>query len=155
MKLKDIQNTNCVIWFDDSRKLRKFLVTNNISVLGLVDDNDRFLCFFDTSKALTLDNLLESQKNWPRYHHVEIESEKDPVAEKQPVITKDSDVVVLFCNLVAILCVYLSKLIIDVHVLNNYQKTMLMFACGLIMVVVAIVDIDHFDMLGKINKKKE
>jgi hypothetical protein len=154
MKLKDIEKTNCVILFTDSIRLRKFVVDRNIPVLGGVDDDDRFLCFFATSRPITLDALVESQIDWPRYHHLDIESETKPVAEKEPAITKDSDVVVLFCNIVAILCVYLSKLIIDVHALTNYQKSILMFVCGLIMVVVVIIDIDHFDMLGKVKQKK-
>ena len=154
MKLKDIQKTNCVLSFSDSIRLRKFLVERNISVLGGVDDGDKFLCFFVTSKPVALDVLLESQAEWPIYHFLEIESDKEPVAEKEPAITKDSDVVVIFCNIVAILSVYLSKLIMEVHPLNTTQKSILMIACTLIVVVIAIIDIDHFDMLRKVKQKK-
>jgi len=154
MKLKDIEKTNCVIQFTDSVRLRKFLVDRNISVLGGVDDGDKFLCFFATSRPITIDALVESQMGWPKYHFLEIESDKEPVAEKEPAITKDSDVVVIFCNFVAILCVYLSKLIVEVHLLTTTQKSILMIACTLIVVVIAIIDIDHFDMLRKVNGKK-
>jgi len=154
MKLKDIEKTNCVIQFTDSVRLRKFLVDRNISVLGGVDDGDKFLCFFATSRPITIDALVESQMGWPKYHFLEIESDKEPVAEKEPVIQKDSDVVVIFCNFVAILCVYLSKLIVEVHLLTTTQKSILMIECTLIVVVIAIIDIDHFDMLRKVNGKK-
>jgi hypothetical protein len=155
MKLKDIQKTNCVIQFTDSVRLRKFLVDRNISVLGGVDEDDKFLCFFATSRPVTLDSLLESQAEWPIYHHFDIEPEIEAEAVKEePVIQKDSDVVVLFCNFVAILSVYLSKLFMEVHPLNTTQKSILMITCTLIVVVIAIIDIDHFDMLRKVNGKK-
>lgn len=154
MKLKDIEKTNCAIRFTDSVRLRKFVVDRNIPVLGGVDDDDRFLCFFATSRPITLDALVESQMGWPKYHFLEIESEAEPVAEKEPAITKDSDVVVLFCNFVAILSVYLSKLIMEVHPLTTNQKSILMITCTLIIVVIAIIDIDHFDMLRKVKQKK-
>jgi hypothetical protein len=153
MKLKDIQKTNCVVSFSDTRRLRKFLVDRNISVLGGVDDGDKFLCFFATSRPVTLDSLLQSQAEWPIYHHFDIEPEIQAVKE-EPVIQKDSDVVVIFCNMVAMLCVYLSKLIVEVHALATTQKSILMIACTLIVVVIAIIDIDHFDMLRKVNGKK-
>jgi len=155
MKLKDIEKTNCVIQFTDSVRLRKFLVDRNISVLGGVDDGDKFLCFFATSRPVTLDALLESQAEWPIYHHFDIEPKIEAeVVKEEPVIQKDSDVVVIFCNFVAILCVYLSKLIVEVHLLTTTQKSILMIACTLIVVVIAIIDIDHFDMLRKVNGKK-
>ena len=155
MKLKDIQKTNCVIQFTDSIRLRKFVVDRNISVLGGVDDGDKFLCFFATSSPVTLDSLLQSQAEWPIYHHFDIDPEIKPEAVKEePVIQKDSDVVVIFCNFVAMLCVYLSKLIVEVHPLSTTQKSILMITCTLIIVVIAIIDIDHFDMLRKVKQKK-
>lgn len=155
MKLKDIEKTNCVIEFSDSVRLRKFVVDRNIPVLGGVDDNDRFLCFFAASKPVTLDVLLESQAEWPIYHHFDIEPEiKHEAVKEEPVIQKNSDVVVIFCNFVAILCVYLSKLITEVHALNTTQKSILMITCTLIIVVIAIIDIDHFDMLRKVKQKR-
>ena len=155
MKLKDIEKTNCVIQFSDSVRLRKFVVDRNIPVLGGVDDNDKFLCFFVTSKPVTIDALVASQAEWPIYHHFDIDPEIKPEAVKEePVIQKNSDVVVLFCNFVAILSVYLSKLIMEVHPLTTSQKSILMITCTLIIVVIAIIDIDHFDMLRKVKQKK-
>jgi hypothetical protein len=98
---------------------------------------------------------LESQAEWPIYHHFDIDPEIKPEAVKEePVIQKDSDVVVIFCNFVAMLCVYLSKLIVEVHPLSTTQKSILMITCTLIIVVIAIIDIDHFDMLRKVKQKK-
>jgi hypothetical protein len=153
MRLKDIQKTNCVVSFNDNRRLRKFLADHNISVLGGVTDDERFLCFFATSGPVTLDALLESQAEWPIYHHLDMDPEIQAVKE-EPVIQKDSDLVVIFCNIVAILSVYLSKMIIDIRPMSTSNKSILMITCCFIIVTIAIIDIDHFDMLRKVNGKK-
>jgi hypothetical protein len=72
--------------------------------------------------------------------------------KEEPVIQKDSDLVVIFCNIVAILSVYLSKMIIDIRPMSTSNKSILMIACWFIVVIIAIIDIDHFDMLRKPKK---
>jgi hypothetical protein len=156
MNVKDIQMTNCVVWFGSNKKLKQFVAHHDIKPLGGINDDDLYLCLFATGSPVTVDEIPETSSLalFPKYHYLEMEDRiaRDKQKQEQPVIQKDSDLVVIFCNIVAILSVYLSKIIIDIRPMSTSNKSILMITCCFIIVIVAIIDIDHFDMLRKPKK---
>jgi hypothetical protein len=158
IKLKDIQNTTCSVWFGNNEELKEFVEKNNITLGVEMYDTDVAICFFEQSLPLTINFNSYIYYDVVKYHYFELEKEKEkdlPLLEKPvDVVTKDSNFLILFCNLLAIFCVYLSKLIIvNVDTVSEQEKSMVGIATALVVFNVIFIDIDHFDIFKKFRIK--
>lgn len=156
LKLKGIQNTTCSVWFGNNEELKEFVEKNNITLGVEMYDTDVAICFFRESLPLTID--LSSYTNYDvvKYHYFELEKEELILPEKHvDTVTRDSSFLVLFCNLLASFCVYLSKLIIvNVDTVSEQEKSMVGIATALVVFNVIFIDIDHFDIFKKFRIKR-
>jgi hypothetical protein len=155
IKLKDIQNTTCSVWFGNNEELREFVEKNNITLGIEMYNTDVAICFFIESAPLTIDISSYTNYDAVKYHYFELEKEELILQEKHvDTVTRDSNFLVLFCNLLAIFCVYLSKLIIvNVDTVSEQEKSMVGIATALVVFNVIFIDIDHFDIFKKFRTK--
>ena len=158
IKLKDIQNTTCCVWFGNNEELKEFVQKNNITLGVAMHYDDVAICFFRESLPLTIDLCSYTNYDTAKYHYFELETEKEqlPLLEKPvDVVTKDSNFLVLFCNLLAIFSIYLSKLIIvNVDTVSEQEKSIIGIATAFVVFNTIFINIDHFDIFKKFRTKR-
>ena len=156
IKLKDIQNTTCAVWFGNNEDLKEFIQENNITLGVNMHYDDVAICFFRESLPLTIDVASYTNYDVVKYHYFELEKEQPPLLEKPvDVVTKDSNILVLFCNLLAIFSIYLSKLIIvNVDTVSEQEKSIIGISTAFIVFNTIFINIDHFDMFKKFRTKR-
>ena len=159
IKLKDIQNTTCAVWFGNNEELKEFVQKNNITLGVNMHYDDVAICFFRESLPLTIDVASYTNYDVVKHHYFELEKQQEeelPLPEKPvDVVTKDSNILIVFCNLLAIFSIYLSKLVIvNVDTVSEQEKSMVGIATALVVFNVIFIDIDHFDMFKKFRTKR-
>jgi len=156
IKLKGIQNTTCAVLFGNNEELKEFVQKNNITLGVKMHYDDVAICFFRESLPLTIDVASYTNYDVVKYHYFELEKEQLPLLEKPvDVVTKDSNFLILFCNLLAIFSIYLSKLIIvNVDTVSDQEKSIVGIATAFVVVNTIFINIDHFDMFKKFRTKR-